>query len=428
MPLSKSVLKEILVSNEEFILGSIGTIVPRRNVLFPETPRKVTILFGVRRSGKTFLLYDWFRKHSDRCLYIDFEDERFEGFGAADMHRIREAYLELKPRMADSEVHFLLDEIQNIIDWEKPCRRMVERENARVMVTGSSSRLMPLEIGTGLRGRSWSTEIMPFSFREHLAVRGMDPDERTIAYGRKKADVLRHYRGYAAWGGFPEVVMASSALEKSKLLREYFIALYFRDLVERYKMTNIPLLDALTSSLFSSFASKFSLSAFYRKNKDLFPVSKDTVFSYYANYLASSLICKVELFAESAHARTRNPSKVYVIDNGLCRHVASPDDGRLLENSVYLELKRRGCEVSYFDDGGECDFVARDPGGSWHAIQSCSELSEDNRQREIGGLLLACTRLGLRQGLLITAEEEAEMDRDGVSISMIPFWKWSLEG
>lgn len=211
---------------------------------------------------------------------------------------------------------------------------------------------MPSELGTELRGRSWSLEVLPFSFREYLAAKGLRPDDKGAVYGPKKALTKRLFLDFLRWGGFPEACVLDSEVERTKLLREYMGAMFFRDLVERYGITNIPLLDALSDKLFSSFSQKLSLTAVYRQYKDRLPLSKDLLFRYHKHFLESMLIYQVPILTESAYARMRNPARVYLADNGLARRTACADSGRLLENAVYIELRRRGWELSYFEGTG----------------------------------------------------------------------------
>jgi len=174
--ISKSILKDIIISNEEFITKQVKQIIKRENLSFPEKLKKAVILYGVRRSGKTYILFDLFKKHKDRSLYLDFEDERLTDFEVKDFEGLKDIFLELKPELIDKEIIFFFDEIQNIKGWERYCRRIVEREKIKVFVTGSSSRIMPLEIHTSLRGRAWSTEVTPFSFREYLHLKNILPN------------------------------------------------------------------------------------------------------------------------------------------------------------------------------------------------------------------------------------------------------------
>jgi predicted AAA+ superfamily ATPase len=423
--ISKNIIKEIILSNRAFILESVSGIVPRAAAEVV-APGKTVIMHGIRRSGKTFILYDIFRRNRDAALYLDFEDDRLAGFTAADFLTVQDAFLELRPETA-GRIVYLFDEIQHVEGWERFCRRVTERENAAVYVTGSSSKLMPLEVDTAIRGRAWSVAVFPFSFPEFLQLRMGRLDRNEILYGTGKVETKRLFAEYAKWGGFPETALAADPLDKTKLLKEYLRAMFFRDLVERYGMTNIALFDALADKLFSSFSTRLSLTAFYRQYKDLFPFSKDLLFQYFHNFEESMLVFAVRKFSESSYKRSRNPVKIYPADTGLCRRVASEDAGRILENVVFIELARRGGEVYYFEEKQECDFVVKDgEGAGFAAFQVCRELTDENRRRETGGLIAACRRLNVTEGTILTDDQEWEEEAEGIKISVRPVWLWLI--
>ena len=425
--INRSILKDIIISNEEFISQNIKQIVKRENLSFPEKLKKAVILYGVRRSGKTYILFDLFKKHKDRSLYLDFEDERLTDFEVKDFEGLKDIFLELKPELIDKELIFLFDEIQNIKGWERYCRRIVERENIKVFVTGSSSRVMPLEIHTSLRGRAWSTEVTPFSFREYLHLKGLNTKDKKIIYGSKKALVKKHFAEYLKWGGFPEASLLKSDFEKRKVIKEYIEAMFFKDLVERFNITNIHLLKVLTEKLFSSFSTKFSLTAFYKQYHQKFPFSKDTLFSYYNYFLESMLIFEIKKFSESSYKRLRNPAKIYLIDTGICKKVTSADWGRILENIVFLELRKKGDEIYYFAEKRECDFIVKNnTNGKLFPYQVTLELKEENEEREIAGLVEACKKLGLKKGTIFTFDEEDNRAIEDINIQILPVWKWLL--
>lgn len=423
--ITSTVLKEILASNEKFILADTGKIVKRAAENFPDTLAKTFVIYGVRRSGKTYILYDLYKKCADRALYVDFEDERLEGFEPSDFEKLKNAFFELKPGSLEKTPVFFLDEVQNIKGWEKFCRRAVERENISVYVSGSSSKMMPFEIATELRGRAWSVEVLPYSFKEYLGAKGVAA--AGLMHGRQKSALKKHLQDYLRWGGFPEVALLDSDSRKSKLVKEYMSAMYFRDLVEKYGISNIHLFEALSDRLFSSFALKYSLTSFHKQYRDKFPFSKDLLFRYYKYFLQSMLILEVRKFSESTYKRLRNPAKLYLVDNALSRRVTSADEGRLLENAVFLELKRTGHEVFYFDEGVECDFIAKNQDGVLVPLQVCLELDAQNQQRELNGLVTACKWLQKKEGLLIALDEEKELTVDGVKINILPAWKFLLQ-
>ena len=424
--ISKSLLKEVLLSNEEQILGIAPTLMHRSVGGVMDLPRKTTVFYGVRRSGKTFLLYQRFLANRETALYLDFEDDRLHGFTLQDFQSLQESFLELKPHLDGKPLVLLLDEVQNVDGWEKFCRRAVEREGHQVMVSGSSSKIMPFEIATELRGRAQSIEVLPFSFKEFLRTKGIDSAKPTILYGSRKSTLKRHCEEYLRWGGFPEVIFANNDLSRSKLVREYLTAMFFRDLVERYSISNIPLLDALSEKLLSSFSTKVSLGAVAKQFKNLFPFSKDSLYQLYKCFQMSMLIFEVRVFAESSYKRMRNPAKIYLADTSLGRRVTSADSGRLLENLVYLELRRRGLEVFYYEAKRECDFIIKEESGTLRPIQVCLELNESCIDREVEGLTSAAKDLGSSEGLLITLRDEQELTRDGIAIHVAPVWKWCL--
>jgi hypothetical protein len=423
--ITNAVLKEILVSNEKFILANTGDIVKRAVESFPGKLGKVFVIYGVRRSGKTYILYDLYKKCADRALYIDFEDERLENFEAADFEKLKNVFFELKPGCLNKKPVFFLDEVQNIKGWEKFCRRAVERDNISVYVSGSSSKMMPFEIATELRGRAWSVEVLPYSFKEYLLAKRVA--FAGFMHGSHKSVLKKHFRDYLRWGGFPEIAQLNSDAQKSKLVTEYMSAMYFRDLVEKYGVSNIHLFEALSDRLFSSFALKYSLTSFQKQYRDKFPFSKDLLFRYYKYFIRSMLVLEVKKFSESTYKRMRNPSKIYLVDNALSRRVTSADEGRLLENAVFLELKRTGHELFYFDEGIECDFIAKNQGGDLTAFQVCLELTPQNQPRELAGLVAACKWLSRKEALLITSDEEREITADGVKINILPAWKFLLQ-
>lgn len=421
-------LKEIIVSNEDFINKEIGKPIPREGLAFPETSNKVVVFYGVRRSGKTFILYDLFRQYEGRALYIDFEDDRLSQFETKDFERLKQAFFELKPHLVqEGDVVFLLDEVQNVDEWEKFCRRVVEREGVKVFVSGSSSKVMPGEIQTELRGRSRNLEILPFSFAEYVRLKGLNPSSEEMLYGKEGVMAKQLFLQYAKWGGFPEVCFADSEFEKRKILKEYLDAMFFKDLVERYRITNISLLDVLFDKVFTSFATKMSLNSFYRQYHDKLPFSKNILFEYYRHLQQSMLISEVRMFAESSYRRMRNPAKLYPIDIGMCRRITSADSGRILENIVFLELKRRGHENFYFSGQNECDFISKTPENIYIPSQVCHDLHEGNREREIRGLTEACMHLNVREGFMLTGNEEDEIHVNDVRITVIPVWRWLLQ-
>lgn len=421
--ISKEVIKDIIKSNEDFINNTVGEILPRHKVTFPAKLKKVKIVYGARRSGKTFLLYGLFKRNKGNALYIDFEDERLNGIELNELDKIRESFFELKPQLLHSEdVVFLFDEIQNIRGWEKYARRLVEREGIDLCVAGSSSQITPSRISSSLRGREWSIALFPFSFKEFLGIK--QTELKNSLYGKDKILVNKHLTEYLKYGGFPEVTLAENDFTRQKLLREYMSAMFFKDLVEQFNLKNVTLLETLKESLFSSFGAKFSVSSFYKQFKDKFPFSKTSLFRYYKAFLTSMLVFETRFFSPSAYKQRRNPPKVYLVDLGLAMRAKSHDWGRALENVVFLELKRRGYDIYYYTAENECDFIIKESSGDLSAIQVAWEVTDENRQREYGGLVEVCKSLKKPGGAIVTRDQDFEEKISGITITCVPFAKW----
>ncbi len=203
--------------------------------------------------------------------------------------------------------------------------------------------------------------------------------------------------------------------------------MFFKDLVEKHRITNIQLLETLLDKLFSSFSTKISLLSFYKQYKEKFPFSKDLLYEYYQHILESMLVFEVRKFSESTYKRMRNPAKTYLVDVGLAKGLTSKDIGRRLENLVFLELNRRGYEVYYYENKKECDFIAAKE-GEFFPIQVTYELNKENTNRKLEGVLEACKLLNKKEGVIFTYEEERNIEIDGITINIIPIWKWALTG
>jgi predicted AAA+ superfamily ATPase len=422
--INKDILKRIIIENSEYINKIPANFVDRECVRLPGELKKVIILYGVRRSGKTYILYHLMRQNPNNSLYIDFEDDRLEGFSVEDFETLREAFFELFPGLIREKVYFLLDEIQVVDGWEKFCRRLVEKSNAEVVAAGSSSKIHPENISTILRGRAWSIEVFPFSFREFATFKGIKLGD-FLSVSNERFRVVECFREYLNWGGFPEVTAAPGEFDKQRIVEEYLDAIFFKDLVERYEISNLILLKSLKNKIYSTFATKFSLISFYNKSKGNFPFSKDLLYKYYRHLLDSKTVFEVRKSSDSEYQKSRNPAKVYIIDPALAQKVVHDDTARVLENIVFIELLRRGFKPHYFLQVNECDFVVS-KGDKTDVIQVTYQMEAGNRERELKGIIEAAQHTHSKEGYILTFDEEAEDIVDGISIKIIPTWKWLL--
>ena len=279
--MNKTILKRIIKEFQELRLPLIYP----RDIKIPLDSKKIIAISGPRRSGKTFLLLFQIKKllsqkiSRERILYINFDDPRLLPFSAKDMEDLLEAYFELYPSLRDKTNFAFFDEIQNVKGWERSIRRIYDSQNFRIFLTGSSSKFLSKEIATSLRGRAINFELLPFSFREILLVKGIEikPD---IFYSKTRFIVKKLFSQYLKEGGFPEIVLEKNKDTKIRILKEYLETMFFKDLVERFNIKNQAVLRETVKHLTSNISSLFSLNAFWQWLRHTYPVSKRTLINY----------------------------------------------------------------------------------------------------------------------------------------------------
>jgi uncharacterized protein len=244
-------------------------IIPR-DYPIPLNSRKIISLIGVRRSGKTFLLYaliQQLRQQIDprNLVYINFEDDRLYPLSLKDLDDLIEAYFELYPDKREDKLYFFLDEIQNVSDWERFVRRIYDTLNLQIFVTGSSSKLLSFEIATSLRGRTLSFEIFPFSFKEYLAYKEIDINFHS---SKSLSFIKNAFSTYLQEGGFVETFDEPKEIQK-KILRDYLDLIVYRDIIERYQIKNRAFLKHLIKYAFSNISTLVSLNKLYNEYKSL---------------------------------------------------------------------------------------------------------------------------------------------------------------
>lgn len=414
----KEIIKTII---KDFHEAGIPKFIAREKNI-PLQSGKIVVLIGPRRAGKTYMMYQLMSKIQDisNIIYINFEDERLE-LEAKDFALILDAYFELYPSKKKEDIYLFFDEIQEIKLWEKFMRRVYDTVSKNIFITGSSSKLLHQEIATSLRGRTITYEILPLSFREYIAFQNQKIDMHSTA---GKALLLHLLESYIHKGGFPETVaMDKEIYEKS--LRDYFEVMFYRDIIERNAVTNPLPLKLLLKKLLSNTAKEFSVHKIFNSLKsEGIKISKDSLYIYVDYCEDAYLLFTISQFSETLSKQSRK--KCYSIDTGLSSLISfavSKDAGRLFENIIGLELKRRGNELYFYKENNECDFIIKERDAIIEAIQVCYSLDEENREREINGLQEAMSRFNIKQGIIITKEQEEEYK----NIKLIPAWKWLLK-
>lgn len=361
----------------------------RRDVHLPGIKGKVKAVIGMRRSGKTTFLWQCLSEAlksgapRDALLYFNFEDERLAEMTAQDLQWVVEEYFSLHPERRDSKsVTFFFDEIQVAPDWETFVRRLMDTEKVEIFLSGSSARLLSREVATSMRGRAMEILVHPFSLREALRHRGLEPESPWIDLPKAIRSTLeKHFRAYLSEGGFPES-QGAPMRDRASLLRTYVDVAVLRDVIERHGVTNPAALRWLQRHLLGNPAAPFSVQKFFDALKSQgIPVGKNTLHDYLAYLEDAFLVRTVSLHTASERQRMVNPRKAYPIDPGLIalyERTGRANLGHALETAVLLELERRGCDVDYVrtGEGYEVDFIARDPEGGATLIQVCADVGD----------------------------------------------------
>lgn len=428
----KDVFKRIIVELQETTITLIS-----RDLKLPTNINKVITLYGPRRCGKTYSFYQTMQKlrnrkiASQRILYINLEDERILPFHKEDWEILLDAYFELYPENLEKKNYLFLDEIQEAPLWEKFVRRLSEKGNFRIFLTGSSSKLFAREIVSTLRGRTLSYSLLPFSFREFLRAKGIKI-EGHLEYSPSRHKTRHLFQEYLKFGGFPEV-LDKEVLFKTQILQGYFDLIFYKDIVERYKIRNFSLMRNLMHYLLSNFSSLFSLTGYYNLLKSSGQkIGKDTLFEYLSWLEEANFVKLVPFFDFSLKKQMVNPKKIYSIDTGLISAVSSQfseNRGRYLENLVFLELLRRDKEIYYFKDSkkNEIDFLIVEKGKPKQLIQVCDNLKNPKvKEREIRALVSGATQFNIKECMILTEDQKTELVEGRLKIKVLPIWHWLL--
>ena len=398
-----SILQTLQEEFREALLRTEGST--PRDYRFPEARNIIKVAIGMRRSGKTYFLYQTMRElvadavPLERILYLNFEDDRLLPMDHKAMGKMIDDWYTLNPNNHDVCCYLFLDEVQNIDGWPLVLRRLLDTKNIQIYVTGSSAKLLSKEIATALRGRSLAIEILPYSYMEFLAAHRI---ELPKSLGKKTSDIQRsHFLDYLKRGGFP-AVQTMLPNEQMESLQNYVETVIFRDIIERHRIGNVPLLKYFIQFLLKNIAAPFSINKFFNDIKSQgHKAGKDTLYTYLGYLEDAFLIFSVPVFTESLRRLQTTPKKIYAIDNGLVGANSfnlSENCGKFFENQVYLDLRRQGKEIFYYQtsDGLEIDFVTKDKQGNFEMIQVAWEMDDPRTlEREERALRQAEKELGI---------------------------------
>lgn len=422
--MDKQILKQILRDNQQEVERYV---VEPRELVIDDFPCHV--LVGVRRSGKSYMLYHYIQQllaagHKwDEMLYLNFEDERLENFGTEDFNKLLECHQE----MYGKRPMLFLDEVQNIDYWHKFARRMADTQYT-IFITGSNAKMLSGEINTTLGGRFLIAEVYPYSFKEFVAVHQVSSSEIDLLTTEGRARVIRTFDEYLRYGGLPAAALLPA---KRDYLSSIYQKIYMGDIIARNKITNVAGIRVLVRKMAESVCRPIS---YNRINNLLSSVggklSLATTIKYVEYCEEAWLLLRLRNYASTLADKESN-CKYYFIDTGILGLFLINKDTMLLENLVAIQLFRiyghdfDNGRVFFYHDGYEVDFYIPD---DELAIQvSYSLRDEETRKRETEALQKLPHRLSCRRRLILTYDEEETISDKHGTIEVLPVWKWLLE-
>ena len=421
--------------------------VTSRDLRVPLLPRKATTFIGMRRTGKTYAMYDTMHRllgqgvGKDYMLYLNLEDERLGMPTTKTLDRALELFYRRNPTARGGRSYLFFDEIQVVPSWERFVRRVLDTEDVDVVLSGSSAKLLSTDLATSLRGRSLAVEVLPFSLREVLRADSAEPEASPWPPGASMRSLAAAaLESYLVVGGFPEA-QSVHPFDRAQLLQGYVDAVVLKDVVERHGVANLTAMRHLVQALFAANAGEFSVSGFHGTLVSQgFKVSKHTLLDYLGHLTDAYLVFLVSLRSRSEKQRLVNPRKVYAVDPGLAAAMYSGgavNVGAQLETFVYLELRHRlgilaGHTISYYRTRGgyELDFAVDSPvpGEGVRLIQACARWDlPATRSRELRALSEAMEETGCSEALVVTLDDRESLHTSAGRIRVVPAWEWALE-
>ncbi len=421
---------------EFYEFGIPEDVVPR-DVDYVEKRNSATVVTGMRRTGKTYATYQRMRTLIDagipleRIVHVNFDDDRLKGLKLEHLRLVGDIHAEMFPDAAKERCWYFLDEIQDIKGWELYARRLLDSHKVQLCITGSSSKMLSGEIATQMRGRSIDVEVFPLSFAEFIRFNSLAKSVPSAPYSSRTAGALRHaMQRYLDEGGFPDV-QGDDYRIRVKTLQGYVDAVLYRDVIERHEVPSVQALRYTLEYIKSNFAHKISTRAISGTLKALGISDNREYISDYLDWLEQAyLIYRVPVRTDSLSVRRMNPDKFYLVDTGLARAVTPKSDaalGWLLENLVFLSLRRGDNKIEYFNTkkGEEVDFLVTDNvTKKRRLVQVVWEMSSpDTEARELSALKTARSEIKVDDCTVVTWDDEGESD----GIKIVPAWKWCLE-
>ena len=434
--MTKEDIKEVIELKQQ----EMPFCVKARSEMLPISGSQIVTLPGVRRCGKStrmeLAINDLLKAGvpKENILWIGFDDERFAQFSVSELDMILDAYREMFPEIALKDVWMFFDELPLVEGWELFALRVYKSYCKHIFICGSNAHTLSKEMKSELRGWPVEFETFPLSFAEYCDFVGI---RRMSHLESEKAKVRMAFDAYNRLGGMPEIALTESLSLKYKKLQGYFDTMLLKDFIEHFGVKQPLVLRFFLKRVMAGIANPLSVNAIYGEIKaQRMRIAKDELYNWLQNACDIYLLQRVPRFSRSLAKQETALAKYYVIDNGIRNAVIplqSDDDGKQLENTVYLELLRRRGEneaISFWQGRGECDFVVNEDENVRRLVQVTWKMNEDSlagrktRKREIDGLIEASESLGCEDLTIVTHDEEASIKERGHDVKVIPAWKW----
>lgn len=375
--------------------------------------KQISVISGIRRTGKSTLMLQLADNFS-AFHFITFDDERLINFQVSDFNTLMVELNKIKTAKV-----IIIDEVQNIEGWERFVRRLHDEEY-KVILSGSNSKLLSSELATHLTGRYIKTELYPFSFSEYLQLHQIDHNDKTTS---NISSINKLFDQYLEKGGFPEYCIS----DEDEYLKRIYEDVLYRDLIVRFGIKNIKGFKNLSQYLFTNFTKETN----YNTLAGLLGFSSTTSVRDYISFLSESyMLFELYRYDFSLKKQYTSNKKIYAIDNGLRNKVSfrlGSDLGQLLENTIFIELKRRGVDIWYYKTKNnlEIDFLwfNNEP----ELLQICYDLSSPSTfKREVAALETAMQEFNVQHSTIISYTASDRIETTSGIITVIPAWKWLL--
>lgn len=433
-----------IMNRKEIFQGIISTMqrevpfeVIDRDMSLPIDSGQIITVAGVRRCGKSSLMKIAANKlvasgvEPQRILWINFDDERLYGMQSEDLDEVLQAYREMYPDTSLKDVYIFFDEIQMVDHWELFVMRLYKTYCKNIYLSGSNADMLSSQIATALRGWPIEFEAFPLSFREYLRFKGIDVSP-SDEYGRAK--IVGMCREYLYSSSFPEVALMSEKSLQVRKVQGYFNTMLFRDLIEHYSLSSHETVRYFLKRMMNNVCTPVSIHSIYNDIRSQGrKADKNKMYELADAACDIFMFFKVNRWSRSMISENARLPKYYFIDNGMRNAVVMPqseDRGSMLENAVYIQLRRNLSpmqKITYFNEVVECDFVVQTDEEIQELIQVSWTLQEkDTLERELRGIKAASEATGCKNCKIITFEEADSIIYEGLGIEIVPGWRWLL--